>query len=221
MLIVATVKTNPFSSVKAFNVWLNVCDPIFEQITSIIDMLHTASLVIDDIEDFSSLRRGIPASHSVYGIPASVNSANYAYFLSLQKLIDCLPKEKQMDAIRIFSRQMIQLHRGQGLEIYWRENYQCPSEEEYVQVITLKTSGLFGMAIELLQLFSDFKGDLSNLVYLIGKIYQIRNDYLAFVVNDEKKVFAEDLTEGKFTLPIIHAIHFDNNNNSTLISKQK
>lgn len=183
-------------------------------------MLHTASLVIDDIEDNSTLRRGVPVAHSVFGIAAAINSANYVYFLSIQKLLNSLPREKHMDAVEIYTRQMIQLHRGQGLEIYWRDNVQCPSEEEYAEVITLKTSGLFGMAIELMQLFSDFTGDLTKLVHLIGKIYQIRNDYLGFEIGDfdDKKVFGEDLTEGKFSFPIIHAINA-RPANSTLISK--
>lgn len=43
---------------------------------------------VDDIEDNSTLRRGVPVAHHIYGIPSTLNSANYIYFLGLQKLLD-------------------------------------------------------------------------------------------------------------------------------------
>jgi hypothetical protein len=52
----------------------------------IIGDLHNASLMIDDIEDNSKLRRGIPVAHSIFGIPSVINAANYAYFLALEKV---------------------------------------------------------------------------------------------------------------------------------------
>lgn len=50
-------------------------------------MLHNASLLIDDIEDNSNLRRGIPVAHNIYGVPQTINSANYVYFLGLEKVL--------------------------------------------------------------------------------------------------------------------------------------
>lgn len=48
-------------------------------------MLHNASLLIDDIQDNSKLRRGAPVAHSIYGVPLTINAANYVYFLAMQK----------------------------------------------------------------------------------------------------------------------------------------
>jgi len=62
--------------IKAFNVWLQIDEGQLKAITEIIDMLHTASLLIDDIEDNSKLRRGIPVAHLIYGVPATINCAN-------------------------------------------------------------------------------------------------------------------------------------------------
>ena len=50
-------------------------------------MLHNASLLIDDIEDGSKLRRGFPVAHSIYGVPSVINSANYVYILGLEKVL--------------------------------------------------------------------------------------------------------------------------------------
>ena len=62
----------------------------------IVGDLHNASLMIDDIEDNSKLRRGIPVAHSIFGIPTVINSANYAYFMALEKC-HALRNPKAMD----------------------------------------------------------------------------------------------------------------------------
>ncbi len=118
-----------------FNVWLNVdMDKVIE-IGEIIQMLHNASLLLDDIEDNSILRRGVPVAHKIYGVPSALNSANYTMFIGLERVIDLGHPE----AVGVFCEQMLELHRGQGMEIYWRDNYQCPSEEEYRQMTIRKT----------------------------------------------------------------------------------
>src|SRR5260364_184134 len=106
-------------------------------------MLHNASLLIDDIEDNSKLRRGFPVAHSIYGIPSVINSANYVYFLGLEKVLTL----DHLDAVKLFTRQLLELHQGQGLDIYWRDNYTCPTEEEYKAMVLQKTGGLFGLAV--------------------------------------------------------------------------
>lgn len=50
-----------------------------------VEMLHNASLLIDDIQDNSKLRRGVPVAHSIYGVPLTINAANYIYFSAMQK----------------------------------------------------------------------------------------------------------------------------------------
>lgn len=193
---------------QAFNHWLQVPEDVLKRVGSTIEMLHNASLLIDDIEDNSILRRGIPVAHKVFGVPITINCANYIYFLSQYKIMTEFPKEKVLDAITIHINQMIELHRGQGMEIDWRENFKCPSEPEYIEMISLKTGGLFGLGIKLLQLFSDYKKDLSRILFLLGVIFQIRDDYLNLKSSEykENKSFCEDLTEGKFSYPIVHAI---------------
>uniref|UniRef100_A0A8D8SW18 Geranylgeranyl pyrophosphate synthase n=2 Tax=Cacopsylla melanoneura TaxID=428564 RepID=A0A8D8SW18_9HEMI len=94
------------------------------------------------------------------------------------------------------------------MEIYWRDNYQCPSEQEYKTMTMRKTGGLFMMAIRLMQLFSDTKSDFNNLAGILGLYFQVRDDYCNLCSKEysENKSFCEDLTEGKFSFPVIHAI---------------
>lgn len=59
------------------------------------------------------------------------------------------------DALRIFTEELLRLHRGQGMDLYWRDSLSCPSEEEYLGMVANKTGGLFRLAIKLIQLESD------------------------------------------------------------------
>lgn len=189
---------------KAFNLWLDIPTDKCTVVGDIIEMLHNASLLIDDIEDNSLLRRGIPVAHHIFGIPSTINSANYVYFLSLQKVLEL----NHPDATKIFTEHLLELHRGQGMEIYWRDNFLCPTEEDYKRIVIKKTGGLFGLAVRLMQLFSENKNDFTKLISIMGLYFQIRDDYANLRSKEykENKSYCEDLTEGKFSFPIIHAI---------------
>lgn len=189
---------------QAFNHWLKVPEDKLQVIIEVTEMLHNASLLIDDIEDSSKLRRGFPVAHSIYGVPSVINSANYVYFLGLEKVLTL----EHPEAVRVFTRQLLELHRGQGLDIFWRDTYTCPTEDEYRTMVLQKTGGLFGLAVGLMQLFSEWKHDLKPLLDTLGLFFQIRDDYanLSSKEYSENKSFCEDLTEGKFSFPTIHAI---------------
>ncbi|EFY96952.1 Polyprenyl synthetase-related protein [Metarhizium robertsii ARSEF 23] len=202
--------------ISAFNEWLCIPADKLEVIKRIVMLLHNASLLIDDIQDSSKLRRGLPVSHHIFGVPQTINAANYAYFLAQQEL----PKLGDPKAFEIYTEELLSLHRGQGMDIYWREASKCPTEEEYFSMVSHKTGGLFRLAIRLMQLASDknwfvfHTRDFVPLVNVLGVIFQIRDDYLnlqshAYTVN---KGFGEDLTEGKYSFPIIHSIRSDPTN---------
>ncbi|XP_034040907.1 geranylgeranyl pyrophosphate synthase isoform X3 [Thalassophryne amazonica] len=188
----------------SFNHWLHIPQDKLQVIIEVTEMLHNASLLIDDIEDNSKLRRGFPVAHSIYGIPSVINCANYVYFLGLEKVLTL----EHPEAVKVFTRQLLELHRGQGLDIYWRDHYTCPTEQEYQKMVLQKTGGLFGLAVGLMQLFSDWDTDLKPLLDTLGLFFQIRDDYANLCSGDytKSKSFCEDLTEGKFSFPIIHAI---------------
>ncbi|EDQ91858.1 uncharacterized protein MONBRDRAFT_35977 [Monosiga brevicollis MX1] len=190
--------------INAFNAWLKVPDDKLAIIKEVTKILHNASLLIDDIEDNSKLRRGLPVAHAIFGIPQTINCANYMYFICMAKVMDL----QSPAAAQAFTDQLIELHRGQGLDIFWRDTVQCPTEEEYKRMVLQKTGGLFALALRLMQLFSDDKRDFGPLLKTFSLYFQIRDDY-ANLQSDEyaaNKSFCEDITEGKFSFPIIHCI---------------
>lgn len=189
---------------QAFNYWLKIPHAKLCAVGDIIQILHTSSLLIDDIQDNSVLRRGIPVAHNIYGTASTLNAANYAIFIALERILAL----NQPEATQVYVQQLLELHRGQGMEIYWRDNYICPSEMAYKQMTIRKTGGLFNLAVKLMQLFSDCKEDFTPLAAILGLYFQIRDDYCNLCLQEytENKSFCEDLSEGKFNFPIIHAI---------------
>ena len=193
---------------KAFNVWLKVPDEKVKLIGDIIQMLHNSSLLVDDIQDNSVLRRGNPCAHKIYGVASTINSANYVYFIGLEKILEL----NNPEAVHIFKESMLELHRGQGMEIYWRDTFMCPTENEYRDMTVRKTGGLFNLAVKLMQLFSNNDDcpayDYVELTSLLGLYFQIRDDYANLCLDEyfANKSFGEDLTEGKYNFPIVHAI---------------
>ncbi|MCO5596187.1 hypothetical protein L7F22_050247 [Adiantum nelumboides] len=130
--------TNPGHGVRSklintLDWWLKVPSEKLKLIDETIRMLHTSSLMIDDIEDGSELRRGKPSSHMVYGVPLTINAANYVYFLGISQLIEMsdlkvpghTPLMSTEAVQRMLMEEMINLHRGQGMDLYLRENFIC------------------------------------------------------------------------------------------------
>ncbi|KAF9396427.1 geranylgeranyl pyrophosphate synthetase [Podila verticillata] len=206
--------------IESFNLWLKVPPKELAIITKVVKMLHTASLLVDDIEDDSQLRRGEPVAHKIFGVPATINCANYVYFLALSELAK-IPNPKML---AIFTEELLCLHRGQGMELLWRDSLTCPTEEEYIAMVNDKTGGLLRLAVKLMQASSGSETDYVAMVELIGIHFQIRDDYLNLKSSQysANKGFCEDLTEGKFSFPIIHSIRADPNSRKLLnILKQK
>ena len=134
---------------------------------------------IDEIEDDSVLP----------GRP--INSANY-YFVALNKLVQSFPSDKVQHMVKIYSEQMMRLHEGQGMDIYWRDARLCPSIGQYMKMINLKTTSLFYFSLEMLRVFSDEKMELTNLCTLLGDYFQIRDDYANLKLAEVSWAFVSD-----------------------------
>lgn len=206
--------------IAAFNTWLKVPDESIEIITKVVGMLHNSSLLVDDVEDNSLLRRGMPVAHSIFGTAQTINTANYMYFVALQEI----QKLNNPKAISIYMEELLNLHRGQGMDLFWRDTLTVPTEEDYLEMVDNKTGGLFRLSIKLMQAESPSLLDCTELVNLLGLIFQIRDDYMNLDsdIYSKNKGMCEDLTEGKFSFLIIHSIRANPSNLQLInILKQK
>ncbi|KAI0539406.1 isoprenoid synthase domain-containing protein, partial [Xylaria digitata] len=200
---------------NAFNAWLQVPQESLDIITKVVRMLHTSSLLIDDIQDNSMLRRGRPVAHNIFGVAQTINAGNYVYFLALKELQKLSNPAEAMD---IYTTEMLYLHRGQGMDLYWRDTLTCPTEDDYLEMVSNKTGGLFRLAVKLMQSQSPTNFDCLPLAELLGQAFQIADDYknLANLDYTQKKGLCEDLTEGKFSFPVIHSIRSNPENQELL-----
>ncbi|WVF72522.1 hypothetical protein IAT40_007339 [Kwoniella sp. CBS 6097] len=249
------ISANPGKEIRtklidAFNLWLDVPYDDLEVITKVVRMLHNASLLMDDVEDNSELRRGQPVAHAIYGVPQTINTANYVYFLAMQELLALREgneaitrgnepgldgpttrtqaagesiKQKKVDLIGLVTDELLHLHRGQGMDLFWRDSLTCPSEEEYIDMVLGKAGGLLRLAVKLMMAKSASDVDYVPLVNLISVWFQIRDDYmnLQSTEYEANKGFCEDLTEGKFSFPVVHGVRADTSNRQILNVLQK
>ncbi|XP_011876891.1 PREDICTED: geranylgeranyl pyrophosphate synthase-like [Vollenhovia emeryi] len=195
------VRTN---LIKAFNYWLRIPDDKLQTIDNVTTMIHTSTVMIDDIQDNSNLRRGIPVTHSIYGLPDTINAANYVSFVALERIINLLhPK-----AVKVYMEQVLEFYRGQGTEVFSRINLICPTEADYKAVAIKKGGIIIHLVLKLMQLVSTYEEDFSLLTNTFKVWYQIRDDYCNLCLDEytNQKGYCEDLTEGKFSFPIIHAL---------------
>lgn len=106
--------------------------------------------------------------------------------------------------------ELMSLHHGQGLDILWRDTLRCPTEDEYVQMVKDKTGGVLRTIMKIMMACAttNTNVDYIPLSNLIGIYYQIRDDYMNLQSDQyaDNKGFAEDLSEGKFSFPIVHGI---------------
>lgn len=85
--------------------------------------------------------------------------------------------ESPANTMQIFIEELLNLHRGQGIELFWREILTVPSEDDYLLMIANKTGGLFRLATRLMQAVSSTTYNILPLAELVGLIFQIRDDH--------------------------------------------
>ncbi|KAF5708819.1 gibberellin cluster-GGPP-synthase [Fusarium globosum] len=153
--------------IDSLNVWLDVPEDKAQVIKDVIDMLHNSSLIIDDFQDGSPLRRGKPSTHTVFGPAQAINTATYIIVKAIERIQEI----------------------GQAMDLWWTANTILPSIQEYLLMVNDKTGALFRLSLELLALNSEAPisdstlESLSSVVSLLGQYFQIRDDYKNLIDN--------------------------------------
>ncbi|KAF6809045.1 geranylgeranyl pyrophosphate synthase [Colletotrichum musicola] len=192
--------------IDALNFWLHVPAPAVKTITLVVDKLHNASLILDDLEDNSPLRRGLPSAHIIFGQAQSINSANFMFVRAVQEVAQGLSP----GALTAVLEELENLYLGQSWDLYWKFNLACPTEAEYVNMIDHKTGGMFRMLLRVMQ--AEMTAaipagvDFERLTLLFGRFFQIRDDYMNFGNYAAQKGLCEDLDEGKFSYPVVYCL---------------
>jgi len=187
---------------------LNVNDENILLINNIITDCHNASLVIDDIEDNSIMRRNQPCSHIKYGIPLAINSGYFSIFKTLIVIQENFNKQILNNIIEY----LYYIHQGQGMDIYYTQHKIIPSLEDYTKMMIYKTGYVFLIHLELLMdkskniVFKKKHIQLKNILMKFSIFFQIRDDYINLTEPTywKEKGFCQDFDEEKISYLITY-----------------
>jgi len=180
--------------------------------TVIPELVHNGTIMVDDVEDNSSLRRGKQSTHLIYGVDVAINAGNAMYFLPLVTLINDnnISTEQKVTIYDLYAKELLKLSFGQAMDIYWHNGHSDVTEQQYLQMTSYKTGSLSRLAVGLGAILG--KGSkkqisvLSDFATSLGVAFQIHDDVLNLKpVKDWGKEIGDDIQEGKRTLIIIHA----------------
>ncbi|MDU0809993.1 MAG: polyprenyl synthetase family protein [Burkholderia sp.] len=186
-------------------------------LSAVIEFIHTATLLHDDVVDESNLRRGRQTANVLFGNAASVLVGDYLYSRSFEMIIE-VGKYKVME---IMSEATTIISEGEMLQLLNMNNADI-DEEHYMHVIRYKTAKLFEVAAHLGAVLAsaDSPTEAAAVEYgrRIGTAFQIMDDFLDYAGSVELmgKNAGDDLREGKPTLPLIYLIKHGTTNQAQL-----
>ena len=172
---------------------------------ALIEMIHVATLIHDDVVDDSKLRRGLPSTNRIWKNKLSILVGDYMFSKALTNMIQI----RDFDALNILSTTAERLSQGEILQIE-KVIKKDMTEEIYYEMVSDKTASLFSAACELgcITVIEDDKKRkaLSAFGEKFGLVFQIRDDILDIIgnVNSMGKPTAFDLKKNIQTLPLIH-----------------
>jgi geranylgeranyl diphosphate synthase type II len=182
-----------------------------------LELLHTAFLVHDDVEDESDTRRGRPALHVLHGVPIAVNVGDALSFLGMQALMDNRARLGPWLTMRLLdeaSRMVRESVEGQALELGWRrDNVLGLAEDDYLRMVFKKTcwyTTVFPVRAGVL-IGTRSDGALDRFLrfgFFLGAAFQIQDDLLNLSGDEARygKELGGDLWEGKRTLMLIELL---------------
>ncbi|MFD2165253.1 octaprenyl diphosphate synthase [Thalassotalea euphylliae] len=187
-------------------------------IAAIVEFIHTATLLHDDVVDESELRRGRETANAMFGNAASVLVGDFLYTRSFQMMV----KINKMRVMEILSDTTNVVAEGEVLQLMNCNNPDT-TEESYMQVIYSKTARLFEAATQLAAVIGDHDPTIEQALADYGKhlgtAFQLVDDIMDYTADAKEmgKNVGDDLAEGKPTLPLIYAIEKGNDKQRQLI----
>ena len=190
------------------------------KLAAIVEFIHTASLLHDDVVDESMLRRGRDTANALFGNSASVLVGDFLYTRSFQMMTEL----GSMKVLEMLADATNVLAEGEVLQLM-NCNDPDTTEESYMRVIYCKTAKLFEAATRLAGVLADspieIQTALADYGKYLGTAFQLTDDLLDYTANTEElgKNIGDDLAEGKPTLPLIYAIANGTEKEQALIRK--
>jgi octaprenyl-diphosphate synthase len=189
------------------------------RLAAIIEFLHTATLLHDDVVDRSALRRGRATANAMWGNAPSVLVGDFLYSRAFQLMVEL----ESMDIMAILSDATNTIAEGEVLQLANIGNCEV-NEAQYMEVVRCKTALLFQAATHTAAVLASEDSEeiraLRDFGLHFGLAYQLVDDWLDYAGNAETmgKNVGDDLAEGKLTLPLIHALQHTSERDAAIIT---
>ena len=187
-------------------------------VAAIIEFIHTATLLHDDVVDESSMRRGNETANSIWGNETTVLVGDFVFSRSFEMMVDV----GEMRVMEILARASNTIAEGEVLQLI---NCNDPetTEERYMDVIQSKTAKLFEAACQLGAVLAGQSDEIEKACAAygthIGTAFQLKDDLLDYQASSAEmgKNLGDDLAEGKPTLPLIYALNNSSGSTAEMI----
>ena len=176
-------------------------------LAAVIEFIHTATLLHDDVVDESDLRRSKPTANAVFGNAASVLVGDFLYSRSFQMMV----KTNNMAVMKVLSQATNIISEGEVLQLLNCHNADV-DEERYMKVIHYKTAKLFQASAEIAAILGTQDSTIikafADYGMYLGTAFQLIDDVLDYSGDEDEtgKHLGDDLAEGKPTLPLIYVM---------------
>ncbi len=182
---------------------------------SAIELIHTFSLIHDDIMDDDDMRRGMPSVHKVWGEDVAILAGDTLFSKAFEIIINSNPEissPAQINAaLSTVADACVKICEGQALDMGFEDRFDV-SEDEYLEMIFKKTGALIAAATKAGAIMGGASDDVVDAMYeygrLIGLAFQIQDDYLDLASDEETlgKPIGSDIGKGKMTIIAINGL---------------
>ncbi|MFQ5585707.1 MAG: polyprenyl synthetase family protein [Thermodesulfobacteriota bacterium] len=176
-------------------------------LAAVVEFIHTATLLHDDVVDNAKLRRGSASANTLWGNEASILVGDYLFSKSFYTMV----KSGSMEVLRVLSWTTTLMAEGEILQLLKNSDVET-TEEEYLSVVKNKTAVLISAACQVGGILAGVSREreeaLAEYGMNLGIAFQLMDDCLDYISSDKDlgKAVGNDLKEGKVTLPLIHAL---------------
>ena len=201
-------RIRPVLMMLAYNLYADDVDSILP-VACGLETFHNFTLLHDDLMDNAELRRGQQTVHQKWNANTAILSGDTMFVMAFERMTHCRP-DKLADVVGTFTETALEIDEGQQLDMDF-ENRTDVTEEEYIEMIRLKTSVLLACAVKIGAILADATPEDADTLYKfaeqLGLAFQLQDDFLD--VYGDTKVFGKaiggDITSNKKTYMLINA----------------
>jgi octaprenyl-diphosphate synthase len=177
------------------------------QLGSLVEFIHTATLLHDDVVDDADIRRGRRTARKVWGNQISILVGDYLYSKAIAQIVEF----RSQGINEVLAEACTKMAEGEVLQLYYNGNPAMP-ETDYLKIVEHKTAGLIAAACRMGAIIADASEERQDALFRFGQYvgiaFQVADDTLDYTADGGRlgKTLGQDLRQGKATLPLLHLL---------------